>query len=63
MRLLPSDVRAVHLLPEDPDYTDEEDEVHLAGRSKPLGHVTSLCAAACETSRRDSQVWCPKWVF
>lgn len=37
MRLLPSDVRAIHLLPEDPDYTDEEDEVHLPGGSKPLG--------------------------
>lgn len=26
---LSSDVRAIHLLYQNPDYTDEEDEVHL----------------------------------
>lgn len=31
MRLPPPDVGAVHLLPQNPDYPDEEDEVHLPG--------------------------------
>lgn len=31
MRLLPSDVGAVHLLQQNPNYSDEEDEVHLPG--------------------------------
>lgn len=35
MGLLPSDVRAVHLLPQNPNYSDEEDEVHLPGGGKP----------------------------
>lgn len=31
MRLLPPDVGAVHLLQQYPNYSDEEDEVHLPG--------------------------------
>lgn len=42
MRLLPSDVGAVHLLPQNPDDSDEEDEVHLPGGDKPLGQVTAF---------------------
>lgn len=42
MRLLPSDVRAVHLLPQDPNYSDEEDEVDLPGGGKALAQVTAF---------------------
>lgn len=55
VRLLPSDVGTVHLLLQNPNYSDEEDEVHLPGRE--TAQLTAFCWAGCEMWRRDSPVW------
>lgn len=57
MRLLPPDVGTVHLLPQNPNYSDEEDEVHLAGGGG-VGLGEAAWSGGCSDAQQACEMWC-----